>query len=100
MSIRREKKKDSWNNNQARNPYSILPWKDVRKDKIINCPTNDPIYKLLGEILKGGLLEEGSDYFSGTCETHNGKYCGSYWTDIAGVDYTYIRRKAKYGGKK
>ena len=103
MSIRRGKKKDSWNNNQARNPYSILPWKEVRKDKIINCPTSDPILVLVGAILKGGYLEEGSDYFSGVCKTcttdYNYKYCGSYWTDLAGVNYSYIKRKAReYGG--
>ena len=106
MSIRRGKKKDSWNNNQARNPYSILPWKDVRKDKIINCPTNDPIIDLLGAILKGGYLEEGTDYFNGICKScsdgYNRYYCGSYWTGIAGVEHTYIKRMAKtfHGGKR
>ena len=39
---------------KARNKYSLKPWKDVRKDKVINCPTNDPIIYLLGAILKGG----------------------------------------------
>jgi len=104
MGIRRGRKKDSWNNNKARNPYSLKPCKDVRKDKVINCPTNDPIINLLGAILKGGYLEEGQDYFSGVCKScttdYNNKYCGSYWTDVAGVDYTYIKRKAKDGGVK
>ena len=87
----------------ARNSYSTKPWKDVRKDKIINCPTDDPIFTLLGAILKGGLEEEGAKYFNGSCNIHSDKgrvYCGSYWTDIAGVDYTYIKRMAKYGVKK
>lgn len=103
--MKKGKKKDSWNNNKARNPYSIKPWKDIRpNEKIINCPTNDPIIQLLGAILKGGYLEEGSRYFSGVCKTcstpYNNKYCGSFWTEIAGVDYTYISRKAKHGGIK
>ena len=88
---------------ETKNNLSLKPWKEVRpKEKIINCPTNDPIITLLGAILKGGYLEEGADYFSGVCKTcsevYNKKYCGSYWTDIAGVDYTYIKKKATYGG--
>ena len=76
---------------ETKNNLSLKPWKEVRpKEKIINCPTNDPIIRLLGAILKGGFLEEGADYFSGVCKTcsevYNKKYCGSYWTDIAGVD--------------
>ena len=53
----------------ARNSYSTKPWKDVRKDKIINCPTDDPIFTLLGAILKGGLEEEGAKYFNGSCNS-------------------------------
>ena len=88
---------------KSKNNYSLKPWKITRpKEKIINCPTIDPIVTLLGAILKGGFLEEGPDYFSGVCKTcsgvYNKKYCGSYWTDIAGVDYSYIRNKAKDGG--
>ena len=88
---------------KSKNKYSLKPWKIARpKEKIINCPTIDPIVTLLGAILKGGFLEEGADYFNGICKTHsslyNEKYCGSYWTDIAGVDYSYIRNKAKNGG--
>ena len=102
--MKRNRKIDSWNNNKARNPYSIKPWKDVRKDKVINCPTMDPIMILLGAVLKGGYLEEGPRYFSGVCKTcstpYNNKYCGSFWTELAGVDYTYINRKADYGGIK
>lgn len=89
--------------NVARNNLSIKSWKEVRpKEKIINCPTNDPIIDLLGAILQGGFEEEGPDYFSGICKTcsevYNKKYCGSYWTDIAGVNYTYIKKKAMDGG--
>jgi len=102
--MNRGKRKDSWNNNKARNPYSLRPWKDVRKDKVINCPTNDPIIDLLGAILQGGYQQEGANYFSGICKScsdgYNRYYCGSYWTDVAGVDHTYIRRTAKYGGTK
>ena len=102
--MKKGKKKTSWNNNKARNPYSIKPWKDVRKDKVINCPTIDPIMILLGAVLRGGFLEEGPRYFSGTCKScsdpYNNKYCGSYWTELAGVDYTYIRKKALDGGTK
>ena len=87
----------------AKNNYSAKPWEIVNPNKkLINCPTNDPLIKLLGAILKGGYLEEGPDYFSGICKKcsslYNEKYCGSYWTDIAGVDYSYIRNKAKNGG--
>ena len=61
--MKRNRKIDSWNNNKARNPYSIKPCK--------------------------------------TCSTpYNNKYCGSFWTELAGVDYTYINRKADYGGIK
>ena len=86
----------------AKNNYSVKPWKKVRpKEKIINCPTNDPIIKLLGAILKGGFLEEGPEYFSGVCKTcsgvYNKKYCGSQWTDIGGVDDSYIKKKATDG---
>ena len=102
--MKRAKKIDSWNNNNSKNPYSIKPWKDVRKDKVINCPTVDPIIALIGAVLKGGYLEEGPRYFSGACKTcsdsYSNKYCGSYWTDLAGVDNTYIIRKAKREGIK
>ena len=90
----------------AKNSYSLKPWKDVRpKEKIINCPTNDPIIALVGAILKGGYLEEGQDYFSGICKScgdqYNRYYCGSYWTDVAGVNYSYIKKKAhEYRGIK
>ena len=88
---------------ETKNNLSLKPWKEVRpKEKIINCPTNDPIIKLLGAILRSGFEEEGADYFSGVCKTcsevYNKKYCGSYWTDIAGVDYSYIKKKATDGG--
>ena len=88
---------------KAKNKYSPKPWEIVRpNEKLIDCPTIDPLIKLLGAILRGGFEEEGADYFSGICKTHsspyNERYCGSYWTDIAGVDYTYIRNKAKDGG--
>ena len=88
---------------KSKNKYSLDPWKVARpNDLLINCPTNDPLIKLLGAILKGGYLEEGSDYFSGVCKKcsslYNEKYCGSYWTDVAGVDNSYIRKKAQDGG--
>ena len=87
----------------TKNKHSLKPWKIVRpNDILINCPTEDPILKLVGNILKGGFLEEGADYFSGICKKcsslYNEKYCGSYWTDISGVDHSYIRKKAQDGG--
>jgi len=88
---------------KSKNNYSTDPWKDVRpNEKIINCPTIDPVIKILGAILRGGFEEEGPDYFSGVCkkcsEVYNNKYCGSYWTSLAGVNYTYIKKKAMNGG--
>ena len=88
---------------KAKNKYSLNPWRIARpNEKLISCPTNDPIIKLLGAILRGGFEEEGADYFSGVCkkcsEVYNKKYCGSYWTDIAGVNYAYIKKKAMNGG--
>ena len=66
MSIRRGKKKDSWNNNQARNPYSILPWKEVRKDKVITVTHStgyDEIYLLAGDNMQvqDGLMATPSE---------------------------------------
>jgi len=100
--MKRNRKKESWNNNSAKNPYSIKPWKDVRKENVIRCPTIDPIIALLGAVLRGGFLEEGDTYFDGVCKScsspYNNKYCGSFWTGLAGVDHTYIRKKALDGG--
>ena len=83
----------------------IKTWKEARpNEKLINCPTNDPIIKLVGKIFEVAYEDEGANYFSDTCRTHE-TYCGSFWTDIAGLDTGYIKRKAEevyleYGSKK
>ena len=84
----------------------IKTWKEARpNEKLINCPTDDPILKLVGAILTVAYEDEGANYFSDTCRRHDNSYCGSFWTDVAGLDTGYIKRKAEevyleYGSKK
>ena len=81
-------------------------WKQARpNEKIINCPTDDPILKLVGQILTVAYEDEGRNYFEEECVVHNNHYCGSYWTDIAGLDIGYMKKKAyqvysQFGRKK
>ena len=74
---------------------SIKTWKQVRpNEKLIDCPTDDPLMKLVGAILSIAYEDEGINYFSEECRRHNDYFCGSFWIELAGLDVSYIKKKA------
>ena len=62
--------------------------------KIINS-SNDPLYRMVGAIMRVGFEGEGSSYFSEECQIHSGKRCGSFWTELTNIDIGYLNKKAE-----
>ena len=76
--------------------YSTKIWKEVRpNEKIINCPTDDPLNKLIGAIIRMGFQSEGSTYFTEECERHPQHSCASFWSGISNIDIDYLKRKTE-----
>lgn len=76
--------------------YSTNRWKEVRpNEKIINCPTDDPLYKLVGAIIRIGFQSEGASYFTEECERHPQYSCASFWSGISNMDIDYLKRKTE-----
>lgn len=76
--------------------YSTKTWKEVRpNEKIINCPTDDPLYKLVGAIMRVGLQSEGASYFNEECERHPKYHCATFWSGISNMDIGYLKRKTE-----
>jgi len=78
---------------------SIKTWKQVRPDEnLVNCPTDDPIVKLVGAVLSVALEDEGINYFSDECRRHNDDnvyFCGSFWLTLSGLSVSYIKKKVE-----
>ena len=76
--------------------YSTKIWKNKRpNEKIINCPTDDPLYRLVGAIIRIGFQSEGSAYFAESCKQHPKHSCASFWSGITNMDIGYLKRKTE-----
>tara|TARA_R110002072_G_scaffold287540_1_gene453319 strand:+ start:142 stop:459 length:318 start_codon:yes stop_codon:yes gene_type:complete len=79
-------------------------WKQRRpNERLINCPViynadgkpESAVNDLMAAVFNTGLKLEGYKYFAATCQEHPGKKCGSFWTEVTGVNRNYIYREGK-----